>query len=105
LIEALTYRIGAHSTADDAGRYRADAEVEAARSLHPISRYRTWLIGAGHADQDFVVGCEVEADTFAMEVRAGVIATPAPPVEWMFDWTFAAPSEGFQRMRREALGG
>jgi hypothetical protein len=33
-----------------------------------------------------------------------VIATPAPPVEWMFDWTFAAPTEAFQRMRDEALG-
>jgi 2-oxoisovalerate dehydrogenase E1 component subunit alpha len=105
LIEANTYRIGAHSTADDAERYRNPAEVEAARSLDPISRFRTWLIRAGHADQDFVVGCQEQAEAFAMEVRAGVIATPAPPAEWMFDWTFAAPPRGFERMRREALGG
>jgi len=104
LIEALTYRIGAHSTADDAGRYRDDHEVDAARAFDPIGRYRTWLLSEGHADQGFVTACEQEADAFAMEVRAGVIATAAPPVEWMFDWTFAAPTEAFQRMRDEALG-
>ena len=43
LIEAMTYRIGAHSTADDARRYRDDPEVEAARAFDPIARFRTWL--------------------------------------------------------------
>ena len=104
LIEALTYRVGAHSTADDPGRYRDDAEVEVARAFDPISRFRTWLLAAGHVDQAFIASCEAEAEAFAMEVRAGVVDTPAPPVEWMFDWTFAAPPEAFQRMRREALG-
>jgi len=104
LIEALTYRIGAHSTADDAGRYRDDAEVEAARAYDPIARFRTWLLAAGHADEAFVGSCETEAEAFAMEVRAGVVATEAPPVEWMFDWTYAAPTPAFERERREALG-
>ena len=39
-----------------------------------------------------------------MEVREGVIATPAPPVEWMFDWLYAAPAPSFERQRDEALG-
>ena len=56
LIEAMTYRIGAHSTADDARRYRADPEVEAARAFDPIARFRTWLLAAGHADDAFVAG-------------------------------------------------
>jgi len=104
LIEALTYRIGAHSTADDDGRYRDDDEVALARATDPIARYRIWLLATGHADQGFVMSCEQEAEAFAMKVRAGVIATAAPPVQWMFDWTFAAPTEAFQRMRDEALG-
>ena len=58
LIEAMTYRIGAHSTADDAGRYRADPDVEAARAFDPIARFRTWLVAAGHADDAFVAACE-----------------------------------------------
>jgi 2-oxoisovalerate dehydrogenase E1 component alpha subunit len=104
LIEAMTYRIGAHSTADDARRYRADPEVDAAREFDPISRFRTWMLGAGHVDDAFLAGCDEEAERFAMEVRAGVIATPAPPAEWQFDWVYAEPSATFDRMRAEALG-
>jgi 2-oxoisovalerate dehydrogenase E1 component alpha subunit len=104
LIEAMTYRIGAHSTADDASKYRDEAEVEAARSADPIRRFRTWLVATGVADEAFVAACEDEAEAFAMEVRAGVIATPAPPVEWMFDWLYAAPASVFERQRDEALG-
>jgi 2-oxoisovalerate dehydrogenase E1 component alpha subunit len=105
LIEAMTYRIGAHSTADDAGRYRDDADVERARSGDPIARFRTWLTAQGLADDAFVAECDAEAEAFALEVRAGVVATEAPPVEWMFDWVYAAPGAGFERMRQEALGG
>jgi 2-oxoisovalerate dehydrogenase E1 component subunit alpha len=104
LIEAMTYRIGAHSTADDASKYRDEAEVEAARSADPIRRFRTWLVATGVADEAFVAACEDEAEAFAMEVRAGVIATPTPPVEWMFDWLYAAPASVFERQRDEALG-
>jgi pyruvate dehydrogenase E1 component alpha subunit len=103
LIEAMTYRIGAHSTADDPRRYRADPEVESARAFDPIARFRTWLVGAGHADDAFVADCEQEAERFAFGVRAGVLQTPAPPAEWQFDWVYADPPATFQRMRDEAL--
>ena len=103
LIEAMTYRIGAHSTADDDGRYRADPDVEAARAFDPIARFRTWLLAAGHADEAFATACEQEAEAFALEVREGVIATPAPPAEWQFDWVYADPPATFERMRDEAL--
>jgi 2-oxoisovalerate dehydrogenase E1 component alpha subunit len=105
LIEALTYRIGAHSTADDPGRYRGEAEVEAARAFDPIPRFETWLRSQGLADDASVAGYREEADAFAMEVRAGVIATETPPVAWMFDWTYAEPPDGsWARQREEALG-
>ena len=105
LIEAMTYRMGAHSTADDAGRYRDDVDVERARELDPIARFRTWLTAQGLADDAFIAACDEKAEAFALEVRAGVVATEAPPAEWMFDWVYAAPGAGFERMRREALGG
>jgi pyruvate dehydrogenase E1 component alpha subunit len=104
LIEAMTYRVGAHSTADDARRYRADPEVEAARAFDPIARFRTWLVAAGHADEAFLADCDAEAERFTMTVRAGVIATPAPPPEWQFEWVYAEPGETFRRMRAEAMG-
>jgi pyruvate dehydrogenase E1 component alpha subunit len=103
LIEALTYRIGAHSTADDARRYRADPDVGAARAFDPIPRFRTWLVGAGHADDAFIASCDEEAEAFALTVREGVVATPAPPAEWAFDWVYAEPPVTFERMRAEAL--
>jgi 2-oxoisovalerate dehydrogenase E1 component alpha subunit len=104
LIEAMTYRIGAHSTADDASKYRDDTEVEAARTADPIRRFRRWLTATGVADDAFFATCDEEAEAFAMEVRAGVIETPAPPAEWMFDWLYAAPASAFERQRDEALG-
>jgi 2-oxoisovalerate dehydrogenase E1 component alpha subunit len=104
LIEALTYRIGAHSTADDASRYRDDAEVEGARAFDPIARYRTWLLAAGHADDSVVAGFEDEAETFALGVREGLVAQGPPPAEWMFDWVYAVPPASLEQQRREALG-
>jgi len=104
LIEALTYRIGAHSTADDATRYRDETEVDAAKAFDPIVRFRAWLLATGTADEAFLAACEEEAEAFAMRVREGVVATPPPPAEWAFDWVYADPPETFARMRAEALG-
>jgi 2-oxoisovalerate dehydrogenase E1 component subunit alpha len=104
LIEALTYRMGAHSTADDAGRYRAEAEVEAARAFDPIARYRTWLVASGHADDHMVRGFEAEAEARVLAIREDVITQPAPPAAWMFDWAYAEPPKTLARQRSEALG-
>ena len=104
LIEARTYRIGAHSTADDPRRYRDDVEVEAARSSDPIDRYRVWLCATGAADDAFVTACEAEAAERVLAIREGVVAQPDPPAEWMFDWTYAEPPARMRRQRAEALG-
>lgn len=52
LIEALTYRLGDHTTADDAGRYRDDSEVSAQWKAEPIARLRTHLAQAHGWDKD-----------------------------------------------------
>jgi 2-oxoisovalerate dehydrogenase E1 component alpha subunit len=105
LIEAITYRIGAHSTADDPSRYRETEEVDRARAFDPIVRFRAWLTSEGVVDDDAVAGFEAEAETFALEVREGLTAQGAPPIEWMLDWVYAEPSEAFLRQRGEALDG
>ena len=105
LIEALTYRLGPHTTADDASRYRDEGDVERWRAFDPIDRYRAWLVSSDRADEAFATGCEEEAADRATEVRAGVIATEPPPAEWMFEWVYSEPPGLFSRQRREALGG
>jgi 2-oxoisovalerate dehydrogenase E1 component alpha subunit len=104
LIEALTYRIGAHSTADDPGRYRDDAEVEMARVFDPIPRFRTWLVTESIVDDDTIGSWDEEIEAQVMTIREGVIAQPPPPVEWMFDWTYADPPTILARQRREVVG-
>jgi TPP-dependent pyruvate/acetoin dehydrogenase alpha subunit len=105
LIEALTYRIGAHSTADDPRRYRDDAEVEAARASDPIERFRRWLDAERLVDEATLGAWASEIEGEVLAIRDGVIAQPPPPTEWMFDWTYADPPAGLAAQRREVLGG
>jgi pyruvate dehydrogenase E1 component alpha subunit len=104
LIEAMTYRIGAHSTADDDTRYRERAEVDAWRQRDPIERYRRYLRSAGAIDEAFVTACEAEAEAWVAEVRTGITSLGAPPADEMFDLAFAEPPPTLSRQRRELLG-
>jgi pyruvate dehydrogenase E1 component alpha subunit len=78
LIEALTYRMGAHSTSDDPTRYRPAEEVEAWRRKDPILRFAAFLKRRGLLDES--------AETAAMEEareevqRAVAVCEAAPPV-------------------------
>lgn len=104
LIEAMTYRIGPHSTADDATRYRTDDEVERWRAFDPIERYRRYLAGAGIADETFVTDVVAEAETWVADVRTALVALDAPPAAEVFDHAFAEPPRTLARQRREAIG-
>jgi len=105
LIEAMTYRIGAHSTADDPRRYRDDDEVDAARAFDPIARFRAWLFAEGHVDDALLATWADEIEAHVLAIREAVIAQPPPPVEWMFDWTYADPPPVLAEQRSEVLGG
>jgi 2-oxoisovalerate dehydrogenase E1 component alpha subunit len=85
LIEAFTYRMGAHTTTDDPTRYRLASEVEAWRLRDPIERVRSYLTRSGEADSSFFEQVEAEADVEAARVRAAVLALPDPPPLAMFD--------------------
>jgi 2-oxoisovalerate dehydrogenase E1 component alpha subunit len=104
LIEAVTYRIGPHSTADDASRYRAADEVEEWSTRDPLRRYRSWLEGSGVADADFLAGVDAEADDMAARVRQGVLsAEPRPPRE-LFEWVFAELPAHLRAQRDQVMG-
>jgi pyruvate dehydrogenase E1 component alpha subunit/2-oxoisovalerate dehydrogenase E1 component alpha subunit len=77
LVEALTYRVSAHSSSDDPSRYRDETVTAAWRGKDPIARFRTWLTAEGLLDAaaDEALRAELEA-----EVRQAVAAEePAPP--------------------------
>ena len=104
LIEAVTYRIGSHSTADDAARYRDEEEVTAWRARDPIDRYRTHLLDAGAIDDEFARSCDDEAEAWVADVRADLTALGEPPAGEMFDHAFADPPPTLLRQREELLG-
>jgi len=104
LIEAITYRIGSHSTADDAGRYRDEAEVAAWRERDPIDRYRSCLLGAGTIDETFVRSCDDEAETWVADIRTELMALGEPPASEIFDHAFADPPLTLLAQREELLG-
>ena len=89
LIEAFTYRMGAHTTTDDPTRYRSATEVETWRLRDPIERVRAYLARTGEADTAFFEEVEAEADKLAVTVRAECLALPDPPPLSLFDHVYA----------------
>jgi len=85
LIEAFTYRMGAHTTSDDPTRYRISAEVEVWKLRDPIARLKAYLTTSQKADPAFFDDVEVEADALAARVRAGCLAMSDPEPVSMFD--------------------
>jgi 2-oxoisovalerate dehydrogenase E1 component subunit alpha len=81
LIEALTYRIEAHTNADDATRYRGQAEVDEWRDRDPLARIRKHLIARSLLDEPAVAALEAEAEAEAAALRqranAGIARDPA----------------------------
>lgn len=82
-IEALTYRMGAHTTSDDPTRYREEAELESWRRLDPITRFEGYLRERGIGDDFFNEAIE-HASAVAKRAREGILAMPNPEPDAMF---------------------
>ena len=89
LIEAITYRLGDHTTADDAARYRSTAEVQARWKEEPIARLRAYLVGRkawGKAEEEQLArDCQQRVETAV----GRYLATPPRPPESIFDHLYA----------------
>jgi 2-oxoisovalerate dehydrogenase E1 component alpha subunit len=88
LIEALTYRIGAHTTSDDPTRYREDEEVEYWKARDPITRFEKFLRRNGIA-QDFFDEVEHAGELLSAEIREATFALKNPPIENMFKHVYS----------------
>lgn len=82
-IEALTYRIGAHTTSDDPTRYREQQELEEWTAKDPIVRFETYLRAQG-IEQTFFDEVAAEAAQLALRIRDGVLHMPEPAPASMF---------------------
>ncbi|WP_328537756.1 pyruvate dehydrogenase (acetyl-transferring) E1 component subunit alpha [Streptomyces sp. NBC_00344] len=89
LVEAYTYRMGAHTTSDDPTKYRTDDERQAWEAKDPIQRLRTYLEKEKIADEAFFTGLEGESETLGKRVREAVRAMPDPDSMAMFENTHA----------------
>jgi pyruvate dehydrogenase E1 component alpha subunit len=85
LIEAYTYRMGAHTTTDDPTRYRLSAELESWKLKDPIERVKQYLIRSGMAKEDFFTEVAVEADETGTRLRTACLEMPDPDPLSMFD--------------------
>ncbi|GIG88937.1 pyruvate dehydrogenase E1 component subunit alpha [Plantactinospora endophytica] len=88
LIEAYTYRMGAHTTTDDPTRYRIASEVEAWQAKDPIARVRAFLTKQGIADDAFLAEVEEQAKQEALRLRERVLEMPDPEPLTLFDNVF-----------------
>jgi pyruvate dehydrogenase E1 component alpha subunit len=103
LIEALTYRMGPHTTSDDPARYREPQEETEWRQRDPIERVRRYLAREGGWDEAWQQQIEVE-ETAAIEgaVEAAEAVPPMPPHE-IFEGMFAEMTPQLREQQRELL--
>lgn len=87
-IEALTYRMGAHTTSDDPTKYRESDDVEFWAQRDPISRFEAYLRARG-ADEAFFGEVRQEAEDLAADVRRRTFELEAPPAEKVFQHVYS----------------
>ena len=103
LIEALTYRMGAHSTSDDPSRYRDESITEAWKAKDPIVRLERYLADEGLRSQQ---ECRALESSIGEEIRAVLAeveqAPPAPALETLFDDVYATRPSHLEEQLTEA---
>src|SRR5688572_18848359 len=92
LVEAHTYRMQAHTNADDATRYRQDSEVAQWVARDPLTRMRTYLTGKGLLDDDGESRISEEAEAVAAQLRNGLSEdVPVDPQD-LFKYVYSTPT-------------
>ncbi len=90
LIEALTYRLCDHTTADDASRYRPESEVRSAWCRDPIERLRLWLGEAHDWSEAYDQALHAECAEAVQAAVERYLDTPPQRPESMFDYLYAS---------------
>ena len=101
MIEAYTYRMGAHTTTDDPTRYRLSAELELWKLKDPIARVKQYLIRSELADIQFLDEVEAEADAVGARVRKACQDMPDPEPLSMFENVYTSPTRPLAAEREQ----
>ncbi|HVA60801.1 MAG TPA: pyruvate dehydrogenase (acetyl-transferring) E1 component subunit alpha [Mycobacteriales bacterium] len=104
LVEAFTYRMGAHTTSDDPTRYRLASELETWKLKDPIERVKANLSRTGQADAAFFESVEAEAVDLAARLRSGCLEMADPPPLSIFDNVYQEGSSLIDEERAEFAG-
>ena len=89
MIEAETYRLGAHTTADDPSKYRSQEELEQAQQLDPLIRLKKYLTAQGYLDAALLEELDQQANRVAQEVRQSVLNSADYDLETFFTSAYA----------------
>ncbi len=101
LIEAYTYRMGAHTTTDDPTRYRLAADLEHWKLKDPIERVKAYLTRGVGADAEFFESVEAEAEAMAEHLRAYCRGLPDPSATSIFEHVYVEPTSALVQQRDE----
>jgi pyruvate dehydrogenase E1 component alpha subunit len=101
LIEAYTYRMGAHTTTDDPTRYRLASELESWKLKDPVERVKAYLVRTGSADAAFFDEVEEEATQMGRRIRKACLEMPDPAPLSMFDNVYAEPTALLREEREQ----
>ncbi|AZS86121.1 pyruvate dehydrogenase (acetyl-transferring) E1 component subunit alpha [Streptomyces griseoviridis] len=99
LVEAITYRLDAHTNADDATRYRAADEVDAWRAHDPITLLERELTGRGLLDEAGIEAARADAEAMAADLRARMNQDPALDPMDLFTHVYAEPTPQLREQR------
>ncbi|MDQ1551732.1 MAG: 2-oxoisovalerate dehydrogenase component alpha subunit, partial [Actinomycetota bacterium] len=100
-IEAVTYRMGPHTTSDDPSRYEDLGEREEWAAKDPIQRLERYLDDQGILTDDVRTAVKAAEDDAAKRFRAACIALEDPEPMTIFDNVYAEPHSGLERQKRE----
>ncbi|QDX40089.1 pyruvate dehydrogenase (acetyl-transferring) E1 component subunit alpha [Salarchaeum sp. JOR-1] len=104
LVEAVQYRFGAHTTADDPSVYREEAEVEKWRAKDPIPRLETFLRDTGRLDDESVERIEGEVEERVADAIEAAESTPRPDPREMFENVYEEMTPRLERQLAEFEG-
>jgi 2-oxoisovalerate dehydrogenase E1 component alpha subunit len=100
-IEAVTYRMGPHTTSDDPTRYRDKDEVERWRRRDPLARVQAHLRARGEFSEDFEREVAAEADRWGADVRSACLNAVTKPAIEIFDHVYDEPHVGLDAQRAQ----